>query len=155
MLGFNWIVRDVLAGSPQPGLYGDWEEDIEHLKKHNITHIVSLTERPLVEEGLTAEGFEFEHFPIRDMNIPMPRNAFELISKMVENVNNGKKYLIHCKGGVGRTGMIGACYLVAKGLPADEAIVQVRLVHRPYIQTKIQESFIGHFEEYYRENSKK
>ncbi|HCX21172.1 MAG: hypothetical protein CMB80_32880 [Flammeovirgaceae bacterium] len=152
MTGFHWIVKDELAGSAQPGLYSDWDKDVAYMKKRGIDYIMSLTERPLIEEDATDEGFHFYHFPIRDMDSPMPRNAFQAIEFMSEEIKKGHKFLIHCKGGVGRTGLMGACYWITKGLTAEEAITKVRTVHQPYIQTRGQESFIGHFEDFYKKN---
>lgn len=149
MIGFYWIVKEELAGSSQPGLYGDWDEHISFLRKIGITSIVSLTEEPLIKESVLEENFEFYHLPIRDMDCPMPREAYKVVLYLKEAIEEGKKCLLHCKGGVGRTGMIAACYLVARGFNATDAINQVRTINRAYIQTQIQEQFITHFEQYY------
>ncbi len=148
MLGFRWIVANELAGSPQPGLYGDWSEDIPFLKRKGISFVMSLTEEPLVQAQLIDEGFGFHHFPIRDMDAPMPRTAYDAIKILNDQTKAGNKVLIHCKGGVGRTGMIGACYLVSQGIPPDEAIQKVRSIHNAFIQTRNQELFVGHFEKF-------
>jgi len=148
MLGFKWIEGSELAGSPQPGLYGDWDEDIDFLKRRGISFIMSLTEEPLIEERAKKEGFGFFHFPIRDMDAPMPRDAYGALKVLVDAIKNHNKVLIHCKGGVGRTGMIGACYLVTKGYEPKEAIRRVRTVHNAYIQTRIQEQFVSHFQQF-------
>lgn len=145
MLGFRWIINKELAGSPQPGLYGEWEDDIAYLKKHDIGFVMSLTEEPLIEEELLQEGLEFYHLPIRDMDAPMPRDAYKALIVLLEKIDSGKKALIHCKGGVGRTGMIGACYLVARGYEPTDAIQKVRSVHQAFIQTKNQEKFVSNF----------
>lgn len=148
MLGFHWILSNELAGSPQPGLYGDWDEQIQYLKNLGIDYVMSLTEEPLIKDQLKKEDFGFIHLPIRDMDAPLPRLASPLIHKMKKKINKGHKFLIHCKGGVGRTGMVAACYLVLKGVSAQDAITKVRTIHPPYIQTSIQEKFVIHFEMY-------
>ncbi len=148
MLGFKWIVHDVLAGSPQPGLYGEWEEDIAYLKKRNINFVMSLTEEPLIKELVGKEGFGFYHLPIRDMDSPMARDAHLAINVLKEQIDAGNRVLIHCKGGVGRTGMIGACYLVSRGVPPEEAVQKVRTIHNAFIQTNNQERFVAHFEQF-------
>ncbi|MBV6644662.1 MAG: dual specificity protein phosphatase family protein [Cyclobacteriaceae bacterium] len=154
MLGFKWIVPGELAGSPQPGLYGDWDDDVSFLRNGGINYIMSLTEEPLIQHQAEAAGFGFIHFPIRDMDIPMPRDASAAIIKLVKEIESGHTFLIHCKGGVGRTGMMGACYMVSKGISANEAIEKVRAIHPPYIQTKNQEAFVTHFQQFYHQELK-
>lgn len=46
--------------------------------------------------------------------------------------------LVHCKGGLGRAGMIAARLLVELGMPPDTAIRQVRLARRGAIETPAQ-----------------
>ncbi len=149
MIGFNWIAPNELAGSSQPGLYDDWGNDIEFLKDLGIGCIASLIEQPILEKNVKQEGLQFFHLPIRDMDAPQPKAASELIINLTDEIKEGKKVLIHCKGGVGRTGMIGACYYVSKGLPAKEAIIKVRKINYAYIQTMKQEEFVHHFEDCY------
>ena len=149
MIGFHWIVKGELSGASQPGLYGDWGSDISFLRNQGINFVMSLTEEPLIQENLAQESdFGFYHFPIRDMDAPMPRPAHEAIMVLNKAIARGNKVLIHCKGGVGRTGMIGACYLVTKGYAAEDAITKVRQIHQPYIQTRNQELFVSHFEQF-------
>ena len=53
-------------------------------------------------------------------------DEFKRMDEMLSG-NSGKRIYIHCKGGVGRTGTVVACYFVYfKGLPADEAIAEMR-----------------------------
>ncbi|MEL7145931.1 MAG: dual specificity protein phosphatase family protein [Bacteroidota bacterium] len=153
MIGFNWIVAGKVAGSPQPGLYGDWDEQIEYLKRKKIDYVFSLTEEPLIEEEIKQENLHFMHLAIRDMDAPMPRHAYAVLKTMKEAIDAGHVFLLHCKGGVGRTGMIAACYLVMDGYPAREAISKVRSIHSAYIQTKVQENFVSHYETYLRKQS--
>ena len=70
MIGFRWIVKEKLAGSAQPGLYADWEEDLDFLQRRDIGFIMSLTESPDIEENAKAAGLGFYHLPIRDMDVP-------------------------------------------------------------------------------------
>lgn len=148
MIGFQWLYKDQLAGSAQPGLYGDWDEDILFLKERAITSVISLTEKPLIEKQLKQEDFDFMHFPIRDMDVPMLRNAHGAILRLAHQIEEGKKCLLHCKGGVGRTGMIAACYLTFIGWSAPDAISEVRAKNHGYIQTKHQEFFVYNFSDF-------
>jgi protein-tyrosine phosphatase len=50
---------------------------------------------------------------------------------------------VACMGGVGRSGTVAACALVAAGAAADEAIALVRRVRHPEaVETPAQEAFV-------------
>jgi protein-tyrosine phosphatase len=38
------------------------------------------------------------------------------------DLSRGKKVLIHCRQGIGRSGMIAACLLIDSGVPVEEAL---------------------------------
>jgi len=152
MTGFNWILKGELAGSAQPGLYSEWEDDIRFLKNYGIDYIISLTEKPLIKEPAIESGFHFHHFPIRDMDFPMPRNAHQALDLIEREIRNGHRFLLHCKGGVGRTGLMCASFLVLRGESANEAIRKVRSVMSTYIQTQGQEMFVHNFERYLKKS---
>ncbi|MEK7431948.1 MAG: dual specificity protein phosphatase family protein [Cyanobacteriota bacterium] len=142
MFSFYWILKNKLAGASQPGLYEDIEKDISFLKEKGITTIITLTE---TKESYEEFGMEQIHFPIHDMGIPSPRNAFELCSKIIAEINLNKQILVHCKAGLGRTGTILACCLVNLGNNSNDAINIVRSINKAYIQSSIQEKFIEHY----------
>jgi protein-tyrosine phosphatase len=51
----------------------------------------------------------------------------EVILVIDEVVSEGKKVIAHCRGGIGRAGLVAACYLVFKlKLKPDDAIHSVR-----------------------------
>ncbi|HCA46062.1 MAG TPA: protein-tyrosine-phosphatase, partial [Armatimonadetes bacterium] len=49
---------------------------------------------------------------------------------------------VHCMAGLGRTGTMIACYLVSQGMPAEEAIAEVRRARPGSIQTEQQEQAV-------------
>ena len=57
-------------------------------------------------------------------------------------LRNGFDVLVHCKGGLGRAGMIAARLLVELGTPPEEAISQVRSVRPGAIETPTQERYV-------------
>lgn len=61
--------------------------------------------------------------------------------------------MVHCRGGLGRTGTVAACVLVALGdHTAEEAICAVRAARRGTVQTREQEDFVRRFGETLRED---
>ncbi len=62
---------------------------------------------------------------------------------MDEQIQEGKKIMVHCVGGLGRSGMAAASYLKFKGLNADKAIEVIRTTRGPRaVESKIQEEFV-------------
>lgn len=141
----RWIVPGLLAGSAQPGLLADLEPDLETLRKLGIRHVVSLTEeRPVLPPH--DEPFGHLHFPVYDMGIPQPRKTAEVCAWITERMDAGEAVLVHCRAGLGRTGMLLACCLVWRGEAAAEAIRRVRSLNPGFIQNKLQEDFVSTFE---------
>jgi atypical dual specificity phosphatase len=55
---------------------------------------------------------------------------------------DGKKLVVHCDAGAGRTGTMLACYLVSKGYDAAKAIGEVRRKRPGSIETPGQEEIV-------------
>lgn len=70
----------------------------------------------------------------------------ELVQWIDAQLADGANVLIHCVGGLGRSGLVSACYLKSKGLSAVEAIAEVRRARSPRaIETAGQEMFVQEF----------
>lgn len=145
---FRWVIPDLLAGSGQPGFMSSLEEDWEFLLATGIRLVVTLTEDRL-DPGPESFGVQGIHFPISDMGIPAtPKAADGLCRTILAALEEGLPVLVHCKAGIGRTGTILACCLVALGRTPEDAVREIRRSNPSYIQTETQERFVGNYARY-------
>jgi protein-tyrosine phosphatase len=62
-------------------------------------------------------------YPIQDFSIPSETDDFfEFIKDTASEIKKGKKILVHCAGGVGRTGTFAVCLLQELGSDHSEAL---------------------------------
>ncbi len=141
---FSWIDKQVAAsGRPMT------RRQVEWIRAQGINMIISLTEQPLPRELIENMGLEYRHFPIEDHSAPSPEILRQIVDEIFSSISRGKRVLIHCAAGLGRTGTILAAYLVAlKEISGEEAIRRVRELRPGSIET-IQERSILEFQKRY------
>lgn len=135
----------------------DLDADLARVQQWGTCMVISLIEehefRELEVEALPDDveqlGMKWRHLPIRDMSLPGKHfndRWPEVGQEIMTTLQAGMRIFLHCKGGLGRTGMIAACLLIESGMSAEEAIVQVRLARPNAIETAIQEWFVMSYE---------
>ena len=149
LASFAWTIPKLLAGSGRPGLLSPIEDDIEFLKENGFELLVTLTEEPLDPRPETF-GIRGLHFPVPDMGISVPRAVAQLCDEIMASVDAGRPVLLHCRAGLGRTGMLLGCCAVRRGATASQALAEVRRVNTNYVQTGAQARFIEHYEQFLR-----
>lgn len=100
--------------------------------------------RRLIDEGRAVERI----FLLRQNEGLSPDSVdgmASLIAELLPVARGGGMVAIHCWAGLGRTGLVGACCLVALGLGPAQAIAAVRLCRPRSIENSDQEEFIVHF----------
>jgi protein-tyrosine phosphatase len=135
----------------------DLDTDLERLQdEYRCELLVSLMESHEYEwlgiaglfERAASLGIEVVHFPIEDADAPspdeMPRFG-ELIARIVDVARAGRTVVIHCRGGLGRTGTVAASCLVALGHLPEQAIECVRAVRPGAVETVAQERWVHAF----------
>ncbi len=120
--------------------------DFEFLKEKGLEAIVSLTEYPLSEVLIEEFGFSVKHIPVRDFHPPTLEQIEDFVAFAKNARTEGKKLVVHCEAGMGRTGTLLACYLVSKGHSATDAIEEVRTKRPGSIETIEQEEVVLKFE---------
>lgn len=95
-------------------------------------------------QAVKAAGMFSLWLPIPDCDAPeRPTHAVALVGEIVSLLRDGKTVVVHCLGGLGRSGTIAACVLVQLGAAPEEAIAKVRAARKGAIQTEVQELFVG------------
>jgi len=96
-------------------------------------------------EAVADRHMSWFHMPITDVSTPGPGFEKEWAGTgeaLRAILRSGFDVLIHCKGGLGRAGMISARLLVELGWAADDAIATIRRERPGAIETSAQEAHV-------------
>ncbi len=92
---------------------------------------------------MATAGVPAPHVPVPDQGTPDVADAIELAQWCREATDQGKAVVVTCMSGLGRSGTIAACFLVAAGSSPDAAIAAVRTARGPRaLETIAQEDFV-------------
>ncbi len=142
---FSWVNAE-LAGSGHLGHQPEQlAEALAALKGEGIGCIVSLA--PLDGAAVAAAGLTPIQLNVPDMGVPALRDLAAAVAAALARLKEGKKILVHCGAGYGRTGLFLACLLVSQGMTAEEAISLVRRQRPGSIETSGQEELVRVWEE--------
>jgi protein-tyrosine phosphatase len=111
---------------------GDWlEDEARGWVLAGLDSIISLLELDEAADlDLSGEashaktlGLQFTSFPIPDRNIPSSTpEAVRLLQAILKELEVGRSVAVHCRQGLGRSGMIAAGVLIQAGMDPDSAI---------------------------------
>ena len=131
-ISVSWPGKLAIAARPRGD---DWlEDEVRDWKNAGVSTVLSLLapdeERDL---HLAAEsdvarslGLRFESLPIPDRQVPSsPSEVAPILGELNSELSAGKSAVIHCRQGVGRSGMIAACLLVMRGMDPDTAVCEL------------------------------
>jgi atypical dual specificity phosphatase len=121
------------------------------LADQGVRVLVNLHERAHPAEWLEQHGLTSIHIPIRDFSAPGSEQLARAIAAIDTAVAQSQPVAVHCGGGLGRTGTVLACYLVAHGTSPDEALREVRKLRPGSIETKAQAAAIRAYAEQARQ----
>ena len=110
------------------------------------SHEFDLLKIPDLFEQAQARGMQICHFPIPDFGVPRSIDQFSLlVQDILAAAAVGQTIVIHCKAGLGRSGLVAASCLVALGATPKEAFQLVRRSRPGTIETAEQEAFVRKF----------
>lgn len=139
----------VLAISPLPGRSRHYATDFNRLLKWGPAMVVTMCEMAELERkgsgGLGEDcrvcGIDWAHLPISDYGVPDAETAtkWEAASARVRtHLEAGRKVLIHCFGGCGRSGMAVLRVMIECGEAPQDALVRLRSVRPCAVETDAQ-----------------
>lgn len=153
--GFGRIGVTFCPGKTQASaVTGAWARDLDldvrSIADWGASAVVTLIEPEellaLQVTGLgatvAASHMDWLHLPLPDVSVPDA--AFEAEWQVLageelrDRLRAGFDVVVHCKGGLGRAGMIAARLLVELGVLADEAVGRVRRARPDAIETTAQ-----------------
>ena len=128
-----YLVASSLPGSlfimPKPS--SEWlTEDVEHYRFVGVDTVVSLLESDeVIELSLQREQaicvlhkIEFIHLAVRDRSLPSLEDFEDLVRTIVQKLQDGQGVAVHCRAGIGRSGMVVCGALLNFGHSALNAI---------------------------------
>ena len=114
---------------------GEWiEDEFAGLAGLCVQTLVSLLERAETrelgledEQALCKKNFiDFIQHPTPDRCVPDNASAFkEMVDDLFNRFESGQGVAVHCRAGIGRSGMTTIAVLVRYGLSVDDAITLV------------------------------
>jgi ADP-ribosyl-[dinitrogen reductase] hydrolase len=109
-------------------------------------HELGLLRVERLGDEVRSRGMAWFHLPIADVSTP--DQSFEsqwLVAgeELRALLRSGKDVLVHCRGGLGRAGMISSRLLIELGMDPETAIDRVRAVRGSgAIETRPQEEYV-------------
>lgn len=111
---------------------GDWlADETTAWREAGVEMVVSLLEPEeaaqlvLEDEAAAAasSGIAFRAFPIPDRGVPTSKESVaELAGELRDALEKGRSVAVHCRQGIGRSGLIVGGVLVAMGKKPDAAL---------------------------------
>ncbi len=124
-----WTGRLAISKRPRGG---EWlEDEVKAWKAAGVSMAVSLLEEDEAAElGLAREaetagaaGIEFISLPAPDRGVPGSAEGMaRVVARLRSALESGATVAVHCRQGIGRSGMLAVGTLIAAGVEARQAM---------------------------------
>jgi protein-tyrosine phosphatase len=133
-----WVIPGLFLAGEYPGRREEQEtrKRIQGLIQAGIRSCIDLTKpgelepsyREIFLEELSLYDFEgdYYHFPIYDFGVPDTDQLVRTLDKIDESITDNQPVYVHCRAGIGRTGLVVGCYLARHGRTGNEALMAIR-----------------------------
>jgi protein-tyrosine phosphatase len=106
-------------------LAGRYPSSPDRLAEAGVTLVVDLTEEGELPPYGVPAGLRAVRVPIADFSCPTPATMGAVLDLIDAEVAAGGVVYVHCRGGLGRTGTVVACWLVRHGASAEDALAEL------------------------------
>lgn len=139
-------------GRPDLGLR-DMDEDMAAIRRWGAAGIVTLMqtdEMPLIAaerlpDVMAGCGLPWFHLPLPDGGVPdtgFDRQWSSVIPELDRILESGGRLLVHCRGGLGRSGVVACRLLIEKGTAPEAALRRVRAARPGAVENARQEAYV-------------
>ena len=121
----------LLAGEhPDGGSFSVTQERITALIRAGITMFLDLTQDGELPEyrSMLPAGTGYASVPIVDHSVPDSPEMMRRVQQLLaDSIGAGGAVYLHCRAGIGRTGVAVGCYLREQGAAPDAALERLNL----------------------------
>jgi ADP-ribosyl-[dinitrogen reductase] hydrolase len=136
---------------------GAWDRDLDTdlcaIRQWPAAALVTLIEDhefdllgvPELGDRARDIGLRWHHLPIVDVSVPDERfeKGWVLTGPdLIADLRRGDNMVIHCRGGLGRTGLVACRLLIELGAAPAQALQAVRTARPGTVETPAQEHYV-------------
>jgi ADP-ribosyl-[dinitrogen reductase] hydrolase len=151
-LGMTFAPGKVQPNAATGAWNRDLEADLHRLQNvYGAQLVVSVIEArelrelfiPSLAGALGRRGIGWLHIPVPDGQVTTDIAAWVGAMRLVHaRIRRGATVIVHCKGGLGRTGTFAASVLTTFGRSPSDAVATVRKARPGALETREQEAFV-------------